>query len=234
MLISGVQPFTMLDYPGKSAAIVFTAGCNFRCGYCHNPEFVLPELLAKMKDSFIPLEAVFRFLDERRGLLEGVVVTGGEPTMHHDLVPFLGEIKRRGFAVKLDTNGNKPEVISAALAARNVDYIAMDYKTSLSAYQALVGALGDGEKLRKSVELIKQSGVDYEFRITLLKEVHSDAIIEQMVRELRGARRVFLQQFRSATTLNPAFANYHAFSEEEMKQIAEKFSGAIPEVALRS
>ncbi|MBI5729017.1 MAG: anaerobic ribonucleoside-triphosphate reductase activating protein [Candidatus Magasanikbacteria bacterium] len=233
MLISGVQPFTMLDYPGKSAAIVFTAGCNFRCGYCHNPEFVLPELLAKMKDSFIPTEAVFRFLDERRGLLEGVVVTGGEPTMHHDLVPFLGEIKRRGFAVKLDTNGNRPEVVAAALSAGSLDYIAMDYKTSLSEYQALAGALASRVKIKETVELIKQSGIGYEFRVTLVKELHSAILIEQMVKELAGARCVFLQQFRPATTLNPAFASYRAFSAGEMEAIAEQFRATVLEVAVR-
>lgn len=233
MLVSGVQPFTMLDFPGKSAAIIFTAGCNFRCGYCHNPEFVLPELLAKMKDNFIPTEAVFRFLDERKGLLEGVVVTGGEPTMHHDLVSFLGEIKKRGFSVKLDTNGNRPEVVSAALAEGSIDYIAMDYKTSLSEYSFLAGALASAAKIKETVALIKQSGIDYEFRITLVKELHSAIIIGQMAEELRGARCVFLQQFRPAVTLNPTFANYQAFSAAEMTAIAEQFRAVVSEVAIR-
>lgn len=233
MLVSGVQPFTMLDFPGKSAAIIFTAGCNFRCGYCHNPEFVLPELLAKMKDSFIPTEAVFNFLDARRGLLEGVVVTGGEPTMHHDLVPFLSTIKQRGFLVKLDTNGNRPEVVSAALAEGSVDYIAMDYKTNLSGYSVLAGTLASAIKIKETIALIKQSGVDYEFRITLVKELHSAIIIEQMVEELRGACRVFLQQFRPAVTLNPTFASYRAFSAAEMTAIAEQFRATVPEVYIR-
>jgi len=233
MLISGVQPFTMLDFPGKSAAVIFTAGCNFRCGYCHNPEFVLPELLAKMKDSFIPTEAVFHFLDERKGLLQGVVVTGGEPTIHHDLIPFLGEIKRRGFAVKLDTNGNKPEAVAAALAAGNLDYIAMDYKTALSEYAALAGVFASGAKIKETAELIKQSGVDYEFRVTLVKELHSAILIERMINELAGARRVFLQQFRPATTLNQLFAGYQPFSAGEMAAIAQQFRAVVAEVAIR-
>lgn len=234
MLISGVQPFTMLDYPGKRAAIVFTAGCNFRCGYCHNPEFVLPELLAKIKDSFIPPEAVFNFLDERRGLLEGVVVTGGEPTTQHDLAPFLGEIKRRGFAVKLDTNGGRPEALAAVLAAGGVDYVAMDYKTSLENYPALAGSLASGDKIKETAGLIKRSGVDYEFRVTLVKELHSAILIEQMVKELAGARRVFLQRFRPAVTLDPAFAGCRAFSDAEMAAIAEQFRAVVSEVGVRS
>lgn len=234
MLISGVQPFTMLDYPGKTATIVFTAGCNFRCGYCHNPEFVLPELLAKLKGDFITEEAFFNFLEERVGLLEGVVVSGGEPTIHAGIIDFIAKIKQLGFFVKLDTNGNKPEVVRELLRKEVVDYIALDYKTSAKNYSALAGALAFGEKVQETLALIKQSGIDYELRITLVKELHTPETLAEMAREMTGAKRVFLQQFRSATTLNLQFADYKAFSTDEMLAIAEQFRRTVKEVAVRS
>lgn len=234
MLISGVQPFTLLDYPGAAAAIIFTAGCNFRCGYCHNPEFVLPEMLAKVKDSFIPEAAIFNFLETRRGLLEGVVVSGGEPTMHYDLVPFLKKIKALGFKVKLDTNGNRPAVVRQALDENLLDYIAMDYKTSVSAYGALVGPLAVAENITESVALIKNSGIEYEFRSTLIKDLHSDILLGRMARELAGAKRLSLQQFRPSHTLDPTFVSQRAFSVPEMEVIAEKFRKSVETVAVRA
>ncbi|MDO8626716.1 MAG: anaerobic ribonucleoside-triphosphate reductase activating protein [Candidatus Magasanikbacteria bacterium] len=234
MLISGIQPFTMLDYPGETAAIIFTAGCNFRCGYCHNPEFVVPELLAKIKNNFIPETAILNFLESRRGLLTGVVVSGGEPTIQPDLLEFLKKIKNLGFKVKLDTNGNRPEFLRAALAARALDYIAMDYKTSASAYPALVGPLAVAEKIAASRELLKNSDVEYEFRATLIKEVHSDILLTAMQEELAGAKRFFLQQFRPGITLAAAFGAFHPFSVDEMEEIATKFRRVIPHVAVRA
>lgn len=251
MLISGIQQFTLIDYPGKTACIIFTPGCNFRCGYCHNPEFVLPERITQLKKSFIPEKAFWNFLKSRLGsrvlsscrsdgewkivpLLDGVVISGGEPTMQGDLIPFMEKIKAQGFLVKLDTNGNRPEIITKALARGLVDYIAMDVKTSLETYRALVGPMVSPEKIKMSMELIQGSGVAYEFRSTLIKEVHSPAILQSMVELVRGARRVFLQSFRAGTTLAPDFAGYHAFSPEEMMHIAKQFQQSVAEVAIRS
>lgn len=234
MLISGIQPFTMLDYPGKTACVVFTAGCQFRCGYCHNPEFVLPELLVKIKGDFITEEAFFNFLDERRGLLEGVVVSGGEPTIHHDLFRFIQKIKAAGFLVKLDTNGNRPDVLEAAIEDGLLDYVAMDVKTSLSGYPDLVGKLAKPESIRASIELLKTSSVEHEFRCTLIKEVHCDTIVAEMIGLLAGAKRLYLQEFRPGHTLDPAYQNYHAFSSNEVGDIAERFRAVVSEVIVRS
>lgn len=233
MLISGIQKFTLLDYPGKTACVVFTPGCNFRCGYCHNSEFVLPELINKIKDNFIPEKAFFNFLKIRRGLLEGVVITGGEPTIQADLIPFIKKIKALGFLVKLDTNGNCSSVIRQALEEKLLDYIAMDIKTSLNEYQNLAGKQANPINIRQSIELIKNSGIDYEFRTTLLKQTHNDIIIKEIGELLQGSTRYFLQTFRPGQVLDPKFVEYHAFTLPEMEIIAEFFRKFVQHVEVR-
>lgn len=233
MLISGVQPFSLLDFPARTSCIVFTLGCNFRCGYCHNPEFVLPTCVARIRGACIPTKTFFSFLDSRRGLLDGVVITGGEPTLMPDLLPFMHEIRARGFSVKLDTNGSRPHVLEAALASSAVDYAAMDYKTSCAQYPSLVGPLGGAQFIMRSKELLMRSKMPYEFRTTLVRELHTEEVLVDMARELRGAARLFLQTFRPATTLDPAFAQYHPFSEEETVDIAERFRSDVKEVLVR-
>lgn len=233
MLISGIQPFTLLDFPGRTACIVFTAGCHFRCGYCHNPEFVLPELLKKIKSSFIPEKVFLKFLDSRGGLLDGVVVSGGEPTIQPDLLQFLSTIKALGYQTKLDSNGNNPAVIGEAIGKGLVDYIAMDVKTSFSHYATLVGPLVKPDYIEKSVELIKANTVDYEFRITLIKEIHTPEILADLACSLRGAKRLYLQTFRPGITLDPKFGSYHPFDSAELQSVQNIFNPYISQVLLR-
>ena len=233
MLISGIQPLTLLDYPDRLACIVFTPGCNFRCGYCHNPEFVLPEHIIRMKDGFIPEEYFFSFLEERRGLLEGVVVSGGEPTLAPDLIEVMKKIKALGFLVKLDTNGNRPDILKKALESGAVDYVAMDVKTSLADYPQLVGSLVRPENIEASILLLKTSGINYEFRSTLVKEHHTPEIRKNMVDMVTGAKRVCLQTFQPAVTLRPEFKAYHSFSAEEMNEIKALFKDRCEEVVIR-
>jgi pyruvate formate lyase activating enzyme len=233
MLLSGIQPFTVLDYPGKVSCIVFTPGCNFRCGYCHNPEFVLPEKVAALRPSFITEEAFFNFLDQRNTLLDGVVVSGGEPTLMPDLEQFIEKIKKRGYLVKLDSNGNRPAVLRRLLQKNLLDYIAMDVKTSLPRYQSLVGPWAAEGQIAESIKLIQESGIDYEFRTTLVKEVHTPDVINEMCRLLKGAKKLYLQSFRPEITLNPIFNNYSPFSEKETEAIAEQFRNHITEVLIR-
>ena len=232
MKLSAIQRFTMLDYPDKVACIAFTPGCNMRCGFCHNPEFVLPEKIAELQDAFIPSETFFNFLDQRRGLLEGVVVSGGEPTIWADLPEFFREIKKRGFLTKLDTNGHHPEMIKRLLKEKLVDYVAMDVKTSLSEYPKLVGGGVKPEHIQESIDLLKHSEILYEFRTTLVKELHSEVVLKDMEVLLRGATRYYLQAFRPGHTLNPVFASYHPFSTDEMKQLAKRFSCRSTEVRI--
>ncbi len=224
----------MLDFPGKTACVVFTPGCNLRCGYCHNPEFVLPEKIKQLKGSFIPPEVFFAFLRQRRHLLEGVVVSGGEPTMAPDLIDFMRAIKELGFLVKLDTNGNRPDVLVEALRAGVVDYVALDVKTSLGEYKNLTGPMAVPEHIQKSIALLVEGDTDFEFRSTLIKEKHTPAVIADMVAMVRGAKRVFLQTFRSGITLDPVFGSYHAFDSAEMEAIAEQFRSVVPTVVVRS
>lgn len=233
MKLSAIQKLTLLDYPDKVACIAFTPGCNLRCGFCHNPEFVLPERLAELAGSFIPESHFLAFLEQRRKLLQGVVVSGGEPTVWSDLPEFLGHIKERGFAVKLDTNGNHPQMVEHLIRSGLVDYFAMDVKTSLEAYGQLVGPGVQPERIAESIDLIRNSGVEYEFRTTLIREHHTADILRAVKQLLDGAKRVYLQTFRPGHTLIPAYADYHAFSPEEMESIAVQFRAPKRVVGIR-
>lgn len=168
MHLTAVQKTTLLDYPGKVATLVFTPGCNLRCGFCHNPEFVLPERLEKIRHDFIPEEVFFRFLETRKDFLDGVVICGGEPTIHQDLPVFCKRIKDLGFLVKLDTNGSAPEMIEHLLDQNLVDYIAMDLKNPFEKYTSLTGKEIDISRYRRSIELLMTQAPDYEFRTTLI------------------------------------------------------------------
>lgn len=231
MLISGIQPFTILDFPDRISCIVFTLGCNFRCGYCHNPEFVLPEKVRVMRKEAISEDTFFRFLSMRRGLLEGVVISGGEPTIHPDLPEFIARIKKNGFFIKLDTNGSNPEMIQRLLDANLLDYIAMDVKTSIVNYQLLAGRAVPA--IESAIGVVRDSGVPYEFRCTLVREIHTPVILAEMAQMMHGAKRVYLQQFRNHTTLDPHFESYHAFSPEEMENIKNIFAPYCEAVSLR-
>lgn len=169
MQLSAIKKSTLLDYPGKLATIVFTPGCNLRCGFCHNPEFVLPEEIEKIRHDFISEEVFFRFLKTRQGFLDGVVICGGEPTIHADLPRFCQRIKDLGFLVKLDTNGSNPEALGYLLDQKLVDYVAMDMKYIFGQYGALTGKNTDISRYKKSIELIKTRAPDYEFRTTVIK-----------------------------------------------------------------
>ncbi|MDD5377236.1 MAG: anaerobic ribonucleoside-triphosphate reductase activating protein [Candidatus Gracilibacteria bacterium] len=225
MFISAIKKSTLLDYPGKLATIIFTPGCNLRCGFCHNPEFVLPEQVEKLRHDFIAEEVFFRFLRTRIGFLDGVVICGGEPTIHMDLPEFCQRIKDFGFLVKLDTNGSNPEVLEHLLDRKLVDYVAMDVKNPLEKYGDLIGVKSDPEKYHESIELIMTHSPDYEFRTTVIKGVHSPGDIEAIARTIQGARHYYLQNYRSNHTLDPNFegASFSMQELENFKSIAENY-----------
>jgi pyruvate formate lyase activating enzyme len=212
MLIGGLQKTTLIDYPGKVACTVFLVGCNFRCPWCYSSELVLPEKIKKQPK--ISERDFFAFLKEKRGLLDGVVVCGGEPTIHKDLPDFIKKIRKLGFLVKLDTNGSNPEMLTKLIRQNLVDYVAMDVKASLEAksekrkaknYDRATGVKTDIKKIKKSIEIIKNSGVDYEFRTTCVPGICSKEDILQIARDIALARAYFLQNFRPEKTLNPKF-----------------------------
>jgi pyruvate formate lyase activating enzyme len=162
MRIGGFEKFSLVDYPGKVSAVVFTQGCNFRCGYCHNPQLVYPELYTDLISS----EEIVEFLEKRIGRIDGVVITGGEPSLQKNLISFMNRIKAMGFLVKLDTNGNKPEVIEEVIASGLADYIAMDIKGPFTKYSKICAVEVDITDIKKSIYLIKNSGIRYQFRTT--------------------------------------------------------------------
>ncbi len=220
MLIGGWQKLSLIDYPGKIAATLFTVGCNFRCGFCHNPELVLSP---GFRTERITEEEIFDFLKSRQGLLEGAVISGGEPTLQNDLPKFVQKIKNLGFLMKIDTNGANPEMIEKLNQEKLVDFWAMDIKAPLEKYEVVAGTPVNLKDIKKSVELIKKSGVDYEFRATLIQRTHTAEDVLAMARLLEGANIFVLQKFVSRERLvNQDFVNQKSFSDEELKKIAEQ------------
>lgn len=223
MLLGGVHTLTLLDYPGKVACIVFTAGCNMRCGYCHNPEMVLPQLIRCRKD-FIPSETFFHFLETRKNFLEGVVVSGGEPTIHPGMIDFIKKIKEKGFLVKLDTNGSNPDVLKSLIDQKLVDYVAMDVKTTPPKYEKLTVLNGIWNKVQKSYEILLASPVDFEVRTTFIKGYHTFGDTEKMAHFFKEAPRYEVQNFRPQKTLDPAFGKYKSFTPQELEAIRQKIN----------
>lgn len=199
MLLGGLQKLTLIDYPGKIAAAVFTAGCNFRCPFCHNPELVLPEQIKKQ--SKISLFNFFDFLKSRRSQLEGVCITGGEPTLHQDLPDFIKRIKDLGFLVKLDTNGSHPKVLSQLIQNHLIDTIAMDIKSSAERYVQACGVKCDLNIIERSIRLIQTSGLDYIFRTTVVPDLVNKTDIKKIKTWLADDKDLVLQEFRPEKTL---------------------------------
>lgn len=219
MIIAGLQKLTLIDYPGKVAAVVFTYGCNFACSFCHNPELVDAKL--KNKNLFISEEEFFKFLDKRKDKIEGVCITGGEPTLYRDLPEFIAKIKTRGFLVKLDSNGTNPARLQNLINKKLVDYIAMDIKAPEERYQEIINRQVDLAKIKKSIRMIiDQAGdYDYEFRTTVAPEFHKAEDIKAMAQLIKGAKKYYLQNFISqGKILNSDWQSKASFSKEEMKE----------------
>ena len=177
MLIGGLLKFSMIDYPGKIAAIVFTQGCNLRCKYCHNPELIAP---VNNNGTLLKEEDVLNFFEKRKGALEGVVITGGEPTLQTDLAEFAAKLKAMGFFVKLDTNGTNPEVVKNLIEKKLVDFIAMDIKATFDKYEAVCGVLVASKTILQTMQYIEESGLPYQYRTTYYKAVLNDQDIEKI------------------------------------------------------
>lgn len=213
MLIKGLQKLTLLDYPGKMACTVFTAGCNFRCPFCHNAS-----LVTNIDEERISEEEFFSFLQKRQGIIEGVCVTGGEPTLQPDLKDFLKKIKDLGYSVKLDTNGYRPEVLKDVVNSGLVDYVAMDIKNSQAKYALTCGLDNlDITKINESVELLMSGAVDYEFRTTVVKELHTEDDIQDIVSWIQGAKKYFLQGFIDSGDL--ICTGYSGYDKTELQKL---------------
>ena len=217
VLIGGLQKTSMVDYPGNIVATVFLQGCYFKCGFCHNPE-----LISRENKNSIPEERVLSFLDSRKGLLDGVCISGGEPTIQKDLVEFVKKIKDKGFLVKIDTNGSNPDVIKGLINDKLIDYIAMDIKVVFEKYKIVVDNF-DVEKIKESVEIIKNCGLDYEFRTTVHPSFHTKKDILEIAKYLKGARKYVLQQFFFKDKIvDERYGKITPFSEEEIKKMKKE------------
>lgn len=226
MTIGGLQKLTLIDFPGKIACTVFLIGCNFRCPWCYSAELVLPEKIKKQPK--ISEKDFFGFLEERKGLIEGVCICGGEPTINKDLPQFCKKIKKLGYLVKLDTNGSNPKMLKDLIDKKLIDYVAMDVKApfkiknlklKIKKYEKVTEVKINLNDIKKSIEIIRNSGIDYEFRTTVVPTVHTKEDILQIARETSPAKKYFLQNFRPKKTIDPKFEKIKPYSQEELIEI---------------
>jgi pyruvate formate lyase activating enzyme len=223
LVIGGLQKHSLIDYPGKISCVLFLSGCNFDCPYCHNPQLVGE---ADRRLETMAAEDVFDFLAQRRGWLEGVVISGGEPTLHPDLPDLCRRIRDLGYSVKLDTNGSRPQMIRALVRAGLLDYLAMDIKTEPERYAEGVARWCDRTALLASLQIIMDSGLDYEFRTTCVRPLVTSDTIRHIARLISGSRLYALQPFRECRMLHPDYfggidPSYSPEEMERLRRIAE-------------
>lgn len=225
MEISGFEKMTLTDYSGSVAAIVFTQGCNFKCPFCHNSDLI------SFKSGIIDENEILDYLSKRKKMLDGVVITGGEPTMQKDLISFLNKIKELGLKVKLDTNGAKPEVLKKIIELNLIDYIAMDIKSSKNNYSVVSGVSVDLDKISESVKLIKESGLDFEFRTTVVRNYHTLNDLLSICEFVGKDSKYFLQNFESSSRVLDA--NLKGFTKDELLEMCVKLNEKFPNVKVR-
>lgn len=227
MTVNGLQRLTLLDFPGRLAATVFLAGCNFRCPFCHNAS-----LVTHIDGDVMGEDELLSFLESRRGKLSGVCITGGEPTMRPDLPDLISKIKALGFAVKLDTNGTNPEMLKSLISSGLVDYVAMDIKNCKERYAETAGIDDlDLAKICESVDLLLSGAVEYELRTTVVRQLHTADDMIAIAKWIKGARAYYLQTFKdSGDLIKPGFDGY---SEAEMKAILQGIFTYIPNAQIR-
>lgn len=226
--IAGIQKTTLLDYPEKIASIVFTQGCNFRCGYCHNPE-----LLDFNKNTEFSAEKFIDFLKTRQGKLDGVVITGGEPTLQSELYDFIKEIKQLNFVVKLDTNGTNPQIIQKLLNESLINYIAMDIKAPLEKYSEIINTKISTDNIKTSIDLILNSSIDYEFRTTVIKSQLNFDDFDKIGQTIKGANLYYLQKFIPSKIYDKKLTSEKTYSDNELQEICNNLKRYIKSVNYR-
>jgi pyruvate formate lyase activating enzyme len=228
MKLGGFQKLSLLDYPDKLSAIIWTIGCNFRCPFCYNKEIVFGKVDA------IPQEAIFEYLEKRKKLLEGLVITGGEPTLQPDLKEFTKHVKQIGYQIKIDTNGSNPTQIKDLIDNRLVDYISMDIKAPKERYEKLAGCKVDLKKIEKSIELIKQEAPDYEFRTTFTPKLLEKKDILEIAKWLKTSKKYYLQQFEQKHPLiSSAMEEVIPYPTEYLQETLEEIKPYFKECGLR-
>jgi pyruvate formate lyase activating enzyme len=226
MTISGLQKMTLLDYPGHIACTVFLGGCNFSCPYCYNSS-----LICYKSNPIISQEEFFAFLEKRKGKLDGVAITGGEPLLNNDIKDFIKRIKGMGFLVKIDTNGSYPEVLEDLINQNLVDYVAMDIKNSIHKYNLTTNSNVDISKIKRSVDILLANKIDYEFRTTVVKELHEIEDFRLIGEWIKGAKHYFIQSFKNSdSVLNK---NLHSMSKTELLECLKEVQQFISNASLR-
>jgi pyruvate formate lyase activating enzyme len=229
MDIGGLQKFSLIDYPDKICAIIFTQGCNFRCPYCHNPELSNPDLY----ETIVPEDVIFSFLEKRKGKLDAITITGGEPTLQVDLIDFIKRVKEMNYLVKLDTNGSHPDVLETIITNNLIDYIAMDVKAPWDKYQKITRSTIKPEIIKKSIELITKSNIPYEFRTTVVKSQLSTDDLLTIGKNLNKSRFYVLQKFVPSKTRDPKYLKKKTYSDDEFEKIRKNVEKHIEKVVVR-
>jgi pyruvate formate lyase activating enzyme len=229
MKIAHLQKTSFIEYPGKISAVIFTQGCNLRCPYCHNPELVEPALFTAP----LSQNGILSFMKKRKGRLDGLVITGGEPALQKGLTEFMHEIRDLGFLIKFDTNGTFPDVLETVIKQKLADYIAMDIKGPAHKYPDIAGTQVDMDCILTSIRLIMDSGLDYEFRTTWAIEQLTLPDIEEIAIMIRDAKRFALQRFNPSKHLDPSTLNFHAPDDSMIKKAAGYAGNLVGECIIR-
>ncbi len=233
MILGGLIKNSLIDYPGTVSCVVFTKGCNFHCPYCHNPDLVP---MGTKGEAGISADSVFEFLEKRKGLLDGVVVTGGEPTLQKGLVDFIRRVKSLGFRVKLDTNGSRPQVLRGLLGERLLDDVAMDIKTRPDSYAPLIwDRINAADIIMECIDVIRGSGIGYEFRTTCVRPFVDEMTFPGILSAIHGAGRYVLQRFKPSRTLSPEFGRHESpgLSEIALQKMKEMADACVRECVIR-
>ena len=232
MLLGGLQKTSLIDYPGKISCVLFSAGCNFDCPYCHNPQLAQG---CRVGSPFLSENRFFPWLSHRHTMLDGVVISGGEPTIQRDLFSFCRKLKQLGYPVKLDTNGSRPSVIRQLIKEELVDYIAMDIKTDPLNYSPVIQRNHDANRILSSIHIIMETAPDYEFRTTCVKPLVSEAVINNIGRRIQGAKRYALQRFHDVNVLHPEYFQDigQPCSEEELIGLKETAEPWVTDCIIR-
>ncbi|MFA6636455.1 MAG: anaerobic ribonucleoside-triphosphate reductase activating protein [Candidatus Omnitrophota bacterium] len=228
MIFAGLQKLSLVDFPGKLAAVIFLQGCNFRCGYCQNPD-----LIKRGTESGVREEEILGYLACRKAKLDAVVITGGEPTIHEDLTDLIRKLSLTGLKIKLDTNGSHPAVLKDLLREGLLDYVAVDVKTSFLKYDLVSPDERAGDAAKESVKICLGADIPYEFRTTCVPGIVEKPDFHAIGEAVKGARKYCLQQFRPGITYDRMFGKVEPFSPNEVKCFADILSGYVEEVELR-
>ncbi|MEJ6950566.1 anaerobic ribonucleoside-triphosphate reductase activating protein [Natronospora cellulosivora (SeqCode)] len=231
MKITGFQKTSLIDYPGHIVSIIFTQGCNFSCPFCHNPELINNY---NSKDEYFPMEYIYSFLSKRKGLIDGISITGGEPSLQENLYQFIQTVKSMDLKVKLDTNGSKPAIIKELITDKLIDYIAMDIKGPLKKYKNIINREVNTDYILESITAIKKSSLDYEFRTTVVPGIHNTNDFQEIASLLNGSKKYFIQNFKSGNTLDPNLMNKNEFPHSKLKEFKNLVQGSIKYVKIRN